>query len=148
MSARHEHCPECGCEIGAKKRRSVPDHRRLMALIHQAFTSWPEAHEFQPESAEHLRAWLICKAGWREATPIQFGETTSPDLMVLAMTAAIKAANGVAFVVPHGTGVAVISPKSMSFRSMGQQEFGLLRDAITDIIRAETGIEAEARAAA
>lgn len=146
MSARHDHCPECGCEIGAKKRRSVPDHRRLMALIHHAHTNWPEAHDFQPESAEHLRAWLICKAGWREATPIQFGTRMDTDVMVLAMTAAIKAANGTAFVVPHGTGVAVISPKSMSFKSMGQQEFGMLRDAITDILRAETGIDSEARA--
>lgn len=143
MSARHDHCPECGCDLAPKKRRSVPDHRRLMALIHQAFTSWPEAHDFQPESAEHLRAWLICKAGFRHATPIQFGRDVEPDVMVLAMTAAIRAANGVAFVVPHGTGVAVISPKSMSFRAMGQAEFGLLRDAITDIIKAETGIDAE-----
>lgn len=141
MSARHEHCPECGCEIGAKKRRSVPDHRRLMALIHQAFTSWPEAHEFQPESAEHLRAWLICKAGWRQATPIQFGGDTDADVMVLAMTAAIRAASGTAFVVPHGTGVAVIAPKSMSFKAMGQSEFGLLRDAIEAVIALETGIE-------
>lgn len=30
----------------------------------------------------------------------------------------------------------------MDFRAMGQTEFGLLRDAITDIIKAETGIDA------
>jgi len=40
-------------------------------------------------------------------------------------------------------GVAVITPKSMDFRAMGQAEFGLLRDAITDIIKAETGIALE-----
>lgn len=143
MSDCREHCPECGCEIGPKRRRSLPDHRRLFALIKRAYENWPEGHDFQPEHPEHLRAWLMCKAGWREATPIQFGSSTDQHLMVLAMTAAIRAARGTAFVVPHGTGVAVIAPRSMDFRSMGQQEFGLLRDAITDIIRAETGIDAE-----
>ncbi len=143
MSARHSHCPHCGTEIGEIKRRSIPDHRRLFALIKQAFDNWPEAHEFTPESPEHLRAWLTCKAGWRKSTPIQFGSKTDQSLMVLAMTAAIKAAGGNAFVTPHGTGVAVIAPRSMCFKGMGQQEFGLLRDAITDIIRAETGIDAE-----
>ena len=144
MSARHDCCPHCGCEIGDRKRRSVPDHRRLFALIKQAFDNWPEAHEFTPESPEHLRAWLTCKAGWRKSTPIQFGSRTDQSLMVLAMTAAIRAAGGNAFVVPHGTGVAVIAPRSMCFKGMGQQEFGLLRDSIEGVIELETGINCEA----
>lgn len=147
MSARHDHCPECGCEIGAKKRRSVPDHRRLFALIKQAFDNWPEANEFAPENPEHLRAWLVCKAGWREAIAYDLGERADAAVVALALQAGIKAAKGVGFVKVHGRSVAVITPKSMDFRSMGQAEFGLLRDAITDIIKAETGIDAERAAA-
>ena len=148
MSARQDHCPECGCEIGVRKRRSVPDHRRLFALIKHAFDSWPEAHEFTSENPEHLRAWLVCKAGWREATAYDLGDKADPAVVALALQAGIKAAKGVGFVKVHGRSVAVITPKSMDFRAMGQAEFGLLRDAITDIIKAETGIDAEARAAA
>ena len=148
MSARHSHCPHCGTEIGEIKRRSIPDHRRLFALIKQAFDNWPEAHEFTPESPEHLRAWLTCKAGWRDATAYDLGERADAAVVALALEAGIKAARGVGFVRVHGRSVAVITPKSIDFRSMGQQEFGLLRDAITDIIKAETGIDAEARAAA
>lgn len=148
MSARHDHCPECGCEIGAKKRRSVPDHRRLFALIKQAFDNWPEGHEFTPENPEHLRAWLVCKAGWREATAYDLGERADAAVVALALEAGIKAAKGTGFVRVVGRSVAVITPKSMDFRAMGQAEFGLLRDAITDIIKAETGIDAEARVAA
>lgn len=147
MSARHDHCPECGCEIGAKKRRSVPDHRRLFALIKQAFDNWPEGHEFTPENPEHLRAWLVCKAGWREATAYDLGERADADVVALALQAGIKAAKGVGFVKVHGRSVAVITPKSIDFRSMGQAEFGLLRDAITDIIQDVTGIDAERAAA-
>lgn len=147
MSARHEHCPECGCEIGAKKRRSLPDHRRLFALIKDAFDNWPEAHEFQPESPEHLRAWLVCKAGWREATAYDLGDKADAAVVAIALEAGIRAARGVGFVRVVGRSVAVITPKSMDFRAMGQHEFGLLRDAITDIIRAVTGIDAERAAA-
>ena len=146
MSARHSHCPECGCEIGERKRRSVPDHRRLFALIKQAFDNWPEAHEFAPESPEHLRAWLVCKAGWRDATAYDLGQRADAAVVALALQAGIKAAKGVGFVKVHNGGsVAVITPRSMDFRTMGQQEFGLLRDVITDIIKAETGIDAMLR---
>lgn len=147
MSARHEHCPECGCEIGAKKRRSLPDHRRLFALIKDAFDNWPEAHEFTPENPEHLRAWLICKAGWREAKAYDLGDKADAAVVAIALEAGIKAARGVAFVRVIGRSVAVITPLSMDFRKMGQAEFGLLRDAITDLIKAETGIDVGARAA-
>lgn len=143
MSARQDHCPECGCEIGARKRRSVPDHRRLFALIKAAFDNWPEAHDFTPENPEHLRSWLVCKAGWREATAYDLGEKADAAVVALALQAGIKAAKGVGFVKVHGRSVAVITPKSMDFRAMGQAEFGLLRDAITDIIKAETGIALE-----
>jgi hypothetical protein len=147
MRARHDHCPECGCDLAPRKRRSVPDHRRLFALIKQAFDNWPEAHEFTPENPEHLRAWLVCKAGWKDATAYDLGERADADVVALALEAAIKAAKGTGFVRVVGRSVAVITPKSMDFRAMGQQEFGLLRDAITDIITAETGIEAERAAA-
>lgn len=147
MSARHEHCPKCGCEIGERKRRSLPDHRRLFALIKTAFDNWPEAHEFTPENPEHLRAWLVCKAGWREATAYDLGDRADAAVVALALEAGIKAAKGTGFVRVVGRSVAVITPKSMDFRSMGQAEFGLLRDAITDIITAETGIDEERAAA-
>lgn len=141
MSARHEHCPECGCEIGAKKRRSLPDHRRLFALIRKAFENWPEAHDFQPEGEGHLRSWLICKAGWRDAVTYDLGDKADPHVVSIALEAGIRAARGVGFVTVHQGRVALITPKSINFRAMAQAEFGLLRDAITDIIKAETGID-------
>lgn len=141
MSARHDHCPECGCDLAPKKRRSVPDHRRLFALIRQAHDNWPEGHDFQPESPEHLRAWLVCKAGWREATAYDLGDRADAAVVALALQAGIKAARGVGFVRVVGRSVAVITPKSIDFRSMGQAEFGLLRDAVECVIEEETGIK-------
>jgi hypothetical protein len=139
------HCPHCGCEVEAKKR-SAPDHRRLFAIINNAFAQWPEGHDFQPDNSEHLRAWLIAKAGWREATPIALPENATDAMQVLfrlSIEAAIKAAGGTAFVVPYRRGVAVVRPKSMAFSEMSQQEFSKLRDAITDILEATLGCKVE-----
>lgn len=139
------HCPHCGCEVEAKKR-SAPDHRRLFAIINNAFKQWPEAHEFQPDDAEHLRAWLICKAGWRESTPIAMPDTMTDAMQVLfrlSIESAIRAAHGRAFVVPYRRGVAVHTPKSMAFAEMPQQEFAKLRDAITDILEATLGCKVD-----
>ena len=49
--------------IEIKKRRSLKHHKRLFGLIRAAFDLWPEGHEFQPETEDHLRAWLTIKAG-------------------------------------------------------------------------------------
>jgi hypothetical protein len=136
MSTR---CPSCGFEMGNSNRRSNPDHARLFALVHKAFHQWPEGHKFAPQNAEHLRAWLVCKAGpeWRNAraTVLDGGEKS---LIAEALRHALGD-DQKRFVVEFPGGVAVISPKSMSFTAMSQAEFGKLRDAITDVIEAEIG---------
>lgn len=137
-------CPHCGGIL--TRVRSLPDHRRFFALVHAAYHQWPEAHEFQPHSAEHLRAWLTCKAGWRDATPIQMPDMATErmrDLFRLSIEAAITAAGGVAFVVPYQSGVAVITPKSIAWDKLGQQEFAQLRDAVSDVVEAEIGVNVD-----
>jgi hypothetical protein len=128
-----------------KGRRSLPDHRRLFAIIARLYDNWPEDHDFQPEDAENLRAWLICKAGaeWRDATRFELPEDATDHMQVLfrlGIEAAIRASGGRAFVVPHGRGLALVTPKSMSWSRMDQTEFRRLRSSIEDVIEAETGI--------
>lgn len=137
-------CPHCGGVL--TKGRSLPDHRRFFGLIAAAFEQWPEDHSFTPESAEHLRAWLTCKAGWRESTPIHMPDMATDrmkDLFRLSIEAAIAAAGGTAFVVPYRDVVAVIRPKSIAWDKIDQKEFGKLRDAVSDVIEAEIGVKAD-----
>jgi hypothetical protein len=141
------HCPHCGAEFDTKKR-SRPDHARLFALIHAAYQQWPEASSFQPANSEDLRAWLICKAGpeFRRSTPILLdpdADEATKEVFRIGIQEAIKAATGKAFVIPFGSGVAVVAPVSMSFSRMDQRTFSRLRDAITDIIEAELGCKVE-----
>jgi len=134
-------CPHCGGIL--HKARSLPDHRRFFGLISRAFHNWPEKHEFQPETSEHLRSWLLCKAGYRQATPIHMPDLATDHMRTLfrlSIEAAIAAADGFAFVVPYRDVVAVIKPKSIAWDKLGQAEFGAVRDAVSDVIERETGI--------
>ena len=138
-------CPHCGCVI--VKGRSSPDHRRFFAMIRAAYDHWPAKHEFQPDSAEHLRAWLTCKAGYRESTIIDLPDGATDGmqrLFVLAIEASVKAADGLGFVRPYNGSVVVFKPRSIAWDTLGQREFAAVRDAISDVIEAETGITVDA----
>jgi hypothetical protein len=74
LAAHHVQCAAPLAEVAAKilaigakgpKVRSPADHRRFFGVIKAAFLHWPEKHEFQPEDPEHLRAWLLCRAGYK-----------------------------------------------------------------------------------
>lgn len=133
-------CPHCS------KKRSAPDHRRLMAIIGNAFKQWPEAHPFQPDDEEELRAYLICKAGFSMKTPIALPDPLTPPHIAAfqaSIAAGIKAANGFAFVIPDRSGVRVVAPKSMKFAKMSQRDFAQLRDNITDILEATLGCKVD-----
>jgi len=137
-------CPHCGGNL--RRPRSSPDHRRLFGLIAAAHAQWPETHEFQPDSPEHLRAWLTCRAGYRDVTTVQLGDAadeTARDLLVRGVEAALAAARAVAFVRVHGTGIAVFTAKSIAWSKLGQDEFHSVRGRIEEIIEAELGVTAE-----
>lgn len=60
----------------AGKRRSLPQHNRLFALIQAAWKHWPESHEVQCGSPEGLRDYLQIKAGFGTPHKIKRGDTT------------------------------------------------------------------------
>jgi hypothetical protein len=143
-------CPVCGfTDKGKGKPRSIDQHRRFYGLVAKAFEQWPHAAEFQPESAEHLRKYLICRAGpqWRNVTeiPVPFAED-QPALTRLAATMmqqAAEAAGGYAFprVDANGGRVALYTAKSIKFAEMPHLEFCALSEAVDEVIKAELGVE-------
>jgi hypothetical protein len=154
LAANQVQCAAPLAEIAAKilaiaaqgpKVRSPADHRRFFGVIRAAFMHWPEQHDFQPEDPEHLRAWLLCRAGYKSVTEIPF-EDSWPDAMrelaLLAAESALKAAKSHAFVRPHPGGLFVFAPKSLKFDEIGQKEFGQIRESVEEVIKCETGREA------
>lgn len=136
-------CPHCGGIL--HKHRSEPDHRRFFGLINAAFANWRHDHDFQPDTAEHLRAWLLCKAGYREVVtiPIEGNHPAVARLATIATEAALKASKSYAFIRPSGMGLAVFRPRSIAWDRLSQKEFNPIRQAVEDVITAEIGVEAD-----
>jgi len=136
-------CPHCKRET--KAPRSPADHRRFFGLIRAAYHHWPEAHEFTPDSEEHLRKWLLCKAGYRDVTmiPVEFADDQPGlvRLITIAAEGAVKAAGGYAFLRPHGDGIAVFAAKSIKWDSLDQRGFHEIRSAVETVIETETGMK-------
>ena len=146
-------CPVCGYQDKGKgKPRSLDQHRRFYGLVQKAFEQWPETFEdFQPESPEHLRKYLICAAGpqWRKVTeiPVPFAEDLPglTRLAALMMQQAAEAAGGYAFprVDANGGRVALYTAKSIKFSEMPHLEFCALSQAVDEVIKAVIGVDPE-----
>jgi len=132
-------CPVCG-HRSDMKGRSLDQHRRFYGLVSAAYHQWPEGHDFQPESSEHLRKYLICAAGWYDATdiPVAFAEDQPSVTRLAAMTIeqAIRAAGTYAFVRTDENGgrVRVYRAKSIKFAKMPHKEFCALSNVVDDIV--------------
>ena len=149
MTSRLHSCPECGAVLA--KIRSIGDHRRFFGVIKAAFLNWPHAHEFQPTDPEHLRAWLLCRAGYHtvQTIPVEHaGADVQPAilrLVALAVEGSVKAAQAEghhAFTRVHGAGIAIFKPRSLKFETLSQKEFGPIREAVEEIIESVIGVPA------
>lgn len=139
-------CPHCGGDLDGKpkgKPRSVPQHRRYYALVKAAHSHWPESHRFQPTSAEHLRKYLQAKAGYHV---IQTIDTAGMDATqaIVAVAAALKAADQPSFQSVVGSKFHIVSSKSIDFDTLPHLAACALFDAVADTIKSETGLDADA----
>jgi hypothetical protein len=137
-------CEHCGRPT--TKPRSAADHRRFFGVINAAFDQWPESFEFVPDDAEHLRSWLLCKAGYRETVsiPVEGDDESVARLAVLAVEGALKAAHSHAFVRPYSHGIVVFLPKSLNWSTLGQRQFVEVREAVESEIEKVIGVKCDA----
>ena len=140
------HCPHCGCDLAPPKTgkpRSVPQHRRLFALIRAAYMHWPETQAFRPVNEGHLRKWLQAKAGYHTVTTIETDGMT-PAQSVAAIAAALSTASSEhPFVKAVGTKLHMFVSRSIDFDTLPHLQACALFDAVAGVIEAETGIKAD-----
>lgn len=136
-----KHCPDCGCELKpakGRKPRSVPQHRRYFALIRAAYYHWPEAHEFRPQSEEHLRKWLQAKVGHRIVETVDTAGM-SPEQASSAIASQVRKAGPFAFHSAVGTRFYSVVSESIDFDTLPHLKACALFDDIAELIEAETG---------
>lgn len=147
MSARQFTCTECGAVQAAKpeKRRSTPQHRRFFAIIRATFFHWPDDHdEIRPHNEDHLRYWLEMRAGHFTVTTTARILSADPDKVFALMRAFLRHSDDhKLFVELDGNLMVEKKTLSIDYETLGPAEFCRLKDAVCDIIKLETGMDAE-----
>lgn len=101
------------------EERSMSQHRRYFATLNEGFSNLPEEYADRWPSAEHMRKWLLIRAGYH-TTRDHVCETEEEAQRLAAF---IKPVDEYAVVVARGTVVRIYTAKSQSVRSMGKADF-------------------------
>lgn len=123
--------------------RSGPQHRRFWGLLRAMYTHWPETADFQPESEEHLRAWVTIKSGHYSVHSIDTNTPSVPQF-VAVVQAALRAAGSYAFVQADGDAIKILKPKSIAYARLSPREFTALNERIEEVYRVETNLDPNA----
>lgn len=142
-------CPDCGSVLS--DLRSMEMHGMFFAFVEHCFHNWPTNHSFQPDSVEHLRAWLLAQAGHREPRHIFRFETRREMQIakgVLGEEMRADRARGVyGWVVPDDGGLTIVRPASISIygkRAITQAKFNEVAEAVFIVALDAAGIDFDA----
>lgn len=127
--------------------RSNPHNSFFFAFLRETFDAWPSTHAFQPrDSSDHLRAWLLVKAGFSEQIEVDWPENKMQ---------AVHAANTLKVVVNRfsrgkpfwvkivGLKVVAAWPMSIAFENMDEEEFKRVTTIVFSVIYAEAGLDVD-----
>jgi len=138
-----DRCDKCGQKL--QHPRNEARHKLFFAVLKPAFDQWPEQYEFQPENEEHLRAWLLTKAGHNTADNIETHEGI-PESVIPALTIFINsmATGKPRFLkrLPSGQ-LRIYKPKSIAYDKCDEATFKSLFDKCVEIIVSVVGVPIE-----
>ena len=124
------------------KPRSLDQHRRFFGMIAAVHSHWPESHRFQPDNAEHLRAWILVRAGHHTVkTFFLDGDADEFARVIPIVTATMLGKHS--WCRSLGNELHVCVPESIAFDKMEHQAFCKLNGDVDEVIRAETGLDPE-----
>lgn len=136
-------CRECGAPM---RQRSDIDHRMFWAIVHRAFSNWPEQHPFCPMDASELYGWLLieakhCVSGEIKETAINAIRKSARVFLDLAG----ESEHPIYYMrlAPTKHGVKVTIPKSLSYKSVGKRQFEDVRSRVYEIIEVTLGVKVE-----
>lgn len=138
-----ENCPGCGLVL--KENRSHRHHRFYFKAIDCALLQWPESHAFQPDNADHLRAWLQVRIGHHD----MICQENDGDLLTMADFAGkvldkarTSKSSGFIETGPDNT-LIVKFPRSINWSQVTQAQFQPIAQKVFDLIEAEIGVPVE-----
>lgn len=135
--------PSSLVRVKVTRPRRVKHHRWWFACIAGYFENWPTNAEFQPESAEHLRAWATVRAGHRDILGERLHNHEGDALMMMEFVSkclARQRERGYGFVTIHNNSLVFATPKSIAFDALDQAAFAPIAHEILNVLEAASGI--------
>lgn len=133
-------CKHCG---NPTKHRSDPHHRLLFAVIARAFDNWPEGpgEKFKPSDPEHLRAYLLIKAGHYNKIDLRCENPNAISLedQIRAVLGAV--ADKPTLVHTYPWGIRIFTPKSISYAELGRAEFNIICERVFEVLSAKLRVD-------
>lgn len=133
-------CAHCGSPL---RHRSDVHHRLFFGVLAKAFDCWPESAKFQPADAEHLRTYLLIKAGHFEKLDLR---CDNPDAISLEdqLRAIIKTiSDKPPLMHTYAWGVRIFYPKSISYAAADRKVFNEVSQKVFEILEAQLGVPIE-----
>lgn len=117
--------------------RSQSSHNHFFAAVTEAWKNLPEDIAEHYPTAEHLRKWALCKAGYADERSIVCASKAEAQ----RVAAFIKPMDTFAIVVVRDATVKVFTPQSQSMRAMGKKVFQESKDAVLGIVTHLIGVK-------
>jgi hypothetical protein len=109
-----------------EEERSAASHRQYMAAVHEGWMQLPEPWDIAFPTEDHLRKYLLIKAGFCDITKV-VGDRRVP-------------VDGYAIVCKEDGVLTVYQAKSQSYKAMGKEEFAKSKTAVLDLLADMIGI--------
>ena len=123
-------------QLEIREERSANSHRAYFAAINEGWANMPEIEAMRFPTAEHLRKWLLIKAGYFNERQIVVASAAE----AVRVAGFIKPMDDYAVVVPRGTTVSVFTAKSQSLRAMNRREFAESKTKVLDLLAEMIGV--------
>ena len=117
--------------------RSVESHHHFFAAIQTAWETLPESLGDEFPSADHLRKWALCKAGYCSQTRI----VVKTNDEAVKLVTAVKRLDNFAVVSFEDRTVTICQAESMTYKAMGKAKFQRAKEDCLRVISELLGAE-------
>ena len=126
--------------LEVREARSANSHRHYFSAINEGWSQLPEHMAERFPTPDHLRRWLLIRAGFRDERTIVLASKAE----AVRVASFIRPLDTYAVIVPREATVVVMTAKSQSYKAMGAREFAASKQAVLDELAAMIGVERRA----
>ena len=127
-------------QLERREERSHTSHGHYFACLQEGWGNLPEHLAERFPTVEHMRKWLLIRAGYRDQRTI----VLASKAQAVQVAAFIKPLDDQAVVVPKEATVIIATAKSQSMRAMGKAEFQKSKDDVLDALAEMINVERQA----